>query len=83
MGKHIGAIAAGKRADLVALDGDHPMLANVAPGKLLGRWLFGGNDSWVKDVMVSGKWVVKDHHHAGEEAAQGAFADAMKALMAS
>jgi len=83
MGKPTGAIAAGKRADFIALDGDHPMLASVAPGKLLGRWLFGGNDSWVKDVMVGGKWVVKDRHHAGEEAAQRAFSEAMKSLMAN
>ena len=83
MGKHAGVIAAGKRADLVVLDGAHPMLASVAPAKLLGRWLFGGNDTWVKDVMVGGKWVVKDRHHAGEKAAHQAFTDAMSALMAA
>ena len=83
MGQHIGAIAAGKRADLVALDGDHPMLANVAPAKLLGRWLFGGSESWVKHVMADGKWVVKNRHHTGEEAAQRAFTEAMNQLMAA
>jgi formimidoylglutamate deiminase len=83
MGKSIGVIAAGKRADFVVLDGAHPMLATVAPAKLLGRWLFGGNDGWVKDVMVGGKWVVKDRHHASEEAAQRAFSEAMSALMAA
>jgi formimidoylglutamate deiminase len=81
-GKHIGAIAAGKRADFIVLDGAHPMLASVAPAKLLGRWLIGGNDSWIKDVMVGGKWQVKDGRHASEAAAHAAFADAMKALMA-
>jgi formimidoylglutamate deiminase len=83
MAKHTGAIATGKRADFVVLDGAHPMLANVAPAKLLGRWLFGGNDNWVKDVMVGGKWVVKDRHHAGQEAAQRAFGEAMSALMSA
>ena len=83
MGQHIGAIAAGKRADLVALDGDHPMLANVIPAKLLGRWLFGGSESWVKHVMAGGKWVVKDRHHAGEQAAHRAFTEAMDQLMAA
>jgi hypothetical protein len=33
--------------------------------------------------MVGGKWVVKDRHHAGEEAAQRAFSEAMKSLMAN
>ena len=83
MGQPIGSIASGKRADLVVLDGAHPMLANVAPAKLLARWLFGGNDGWVKDVMVGGKWVVKDRHHAGEEAAHRAFSAAMSSLMAA
>ncbi len=83
MGKRIGAIAPAKRADLVVLDGNHPMLAHVAPGKLLGRWLFGGSDSWVKDVMVGGKWVVKNRRHAAEEAAHGGFAKAMGELMAA
>jgi formimidoylglutamate deiminase len=59
------------------------MLANVAPTKLLARWLFGGNDGWVKDVMAGGKWVVQDRHHAGEEAAHRAYADVMQALMAA
>jgi formimidoylglutamate deiminase len=59
------------------------MLANVAPAKLLGRWLFGGNDGWVKDVMAGGKWVVRDRQHAGEEAAHRAFSAAMSALMAA
>jgi formimidoylglutamate deiminase len=82
MGKHIGAIAPGKRADFIVLDGAHPMLASVVPAALLGRWLFGGTDGWIKDVMVGGKWVVKDRHHAGEAAAQRAFSAAMSALMA-
>jgi formimidoylglutamate deiminase len=37
----------------------------------------------VKDVMVGGRWVVKDRHHAAEEAAQRAFSAAMNALMAA
>ncbi|MGH6894468.1 MAG: formimidoylglutamate deiminase [Dongiaceae bacterium] len=83
MGNQAGAIAAGKRADLVALDGNHPMLAHVIPEKLLGRWLFGGSDAWVKDVMVGGKWVIRDRHHAAEEAVRRAFAKAMGELMAA
>ena len=82
LGKKTGAIAVGNRADLIVLDGSQAMLAHVAPEKLLGRWLFGGSDAWVKDVMVAGKWVVKDRHHAGEEAAQAAFTRAMAELMA-
>jgi formimidoylglutamate deiminase len=82
LGKKAGAIAVGHRADLIVLDGSQAMLAHVAPDKLLGRWLFGGSDAWVKDVMAGGRWVVRDRHHAGEESAQRAFAKAMSELMA-
>lgn len=83
LGKKIGAIAAGNRADFIVLDGSQAMLAHVAPEKLLGRWLFGGSDAWVKDVMVGGRWLVRDRHHSGEAAAQAAFSRAMAELMAA
>ncbi len=83
LGKPVGAIAVGKRADMIVLDGSQAMLAHVAPDKLLARWLFGGSDAWVKDVMVGGAGMVKDRHHAGEEAAGRAYATAMSELMAS
>jgi formimidoylglutamate deiminase len=83
LGKQIGSIAIGKRADLIVLDGSQAMLAHVAPEKLLARWLFGGSDAWVKDVMVGGAWMVKDRRHAGEEAAGRAYAKAMSELMAA
>jgi formimidoylglutamate deiminase len=83
LGKKTGAIAVGNRADLIVLDGSQAMLAHVAPDKLLGRWLFGGSDAWVRDVMVAGAWRVKDRHHAGEDAAARAFTKAMSELMAA
>jgi formimidoylglutamate deiminase len=82
LGKKIGTIALGKRADLLVLDGSQAMLAHVAPDKLLGRWLFGGSDAWIRDVMVGGKWMVQDRHHAGEAAARSGFVRAMADLMA-
>ena len=42
-----------------------------------------GSDAWVRDVMVGGRWLVKDRHHAGEEAAGRAYAKAMAELMAA
>ena len=83
LGSRTGAIAIGNRADLIVLDGAQAMLAHVAPEKLLGRWLFGGSDAWVRDVMVGGRWLVKDRRHAGEAAAHRAFAKAMAELMAA
>ncbi len=81
LGRNSGAIEAGRTADLVVLNGAEPMLAGLSPPRILGRWLFGGGDSWVKDVAVAGHWVIRDRHHAGEELADRAFAEAMAGLL--
>lgn len=66
LGQPIGKIAVGQRADFVVLDGTHPLMAHLKGDDLLSRWLFGGTDRLVKDVMVGGDWVVQDGRHAGE-----------------
>jgi formimidoylglutamate deiminase len=81
LGQKMGAIAPGRRADLVVLDGQHPLLAHVAGDDFLGRWLFAGLNRMVKDVMVGGQWVVQDGRHADEIEAGRAFAAAVKAAI--
>lgn len=79
MGQPVGRIATGQRADLVVLDGAHPLMAHISGDDILSRWLFGGTDRLVKDVMVGGAWAVQDGRHAEEEAAGRRFADVIKA----
>jgi formimidoylglutamate deiminase len=67
-GRPVGALAAGKRADLLVLDSEHPNLAGVASADVLGTLVFCGNDNLVRDVMVGGRWAVRDHQHAGQAA---------------
>ena len=62
-GRPVGAIAPGKRADLLVLDSEHPNLAGIAPEDVLGSLVFCGNDNLIKDVMAGGRWVVRDHRH--------------------
>lgn len=81
LGQKMGAIAIGNRADLVVLDGQHPLLAHVGGDDILGRWLFAGLNRMVKDVMVGGQWVVQDGRHADEIEAGRAFAAAVKAAI--
>ncbi len=59
-----GAIAAGRRADLVALDTGHAALAGRRNEQLVDAWLFAGNDSPVSDVFVGGRRVVEGGRHA-------------------
>jgi formimidoylglutamate deiminase len=75
-----GRIEAGYNADLVVLDGKHPLLGSATGNDILGRWLFGGNSGMIRDVMVAGDWVVQEGCHPGEIEAGRAFAASVKTL---
>jgi formimidoylglutamate deiminase len=66
LGRPIGAIAPGCRADLVVLDGAHPSLTGRVGDELIDSWLFASHESPVRHVMVGGEWVVRDGHHRFE-----------------
>ena len=68
LGSRSGSLAVGRRADLLVLDGNDPYLASAEGDALLNRWLFAGGDRQVRDVMVAGRWVVRDGRHAGGRA---------------
>jgi formimidoylglutamate deiminase len=67
-GRPVGALAVGKRADLLVLDDTHVNLDDVAAGDVLGRLLFCGNDNLVRDVLVGGRWVVRNGAHITQNA---------------
>lgn len=62
-----GTIAAGRRADLVVLDANNPILAAKTGDQILDSLIFSGNDNAVEDVMVAGRWVVENGRHPEEE----------------
>jgi formimidoylglutamate deiminase len=65
----LGASAGGAapRADLVVLDDASPLLAGRDEAHAIDSWLFAGNANLVRDVMVAGRWVVRDFRHRDEE----------------
>ena len=67
-GRPVGALAPGKRADLLVLDSEHPNLHNIAPDDVLSTFVFCGNDNLVKDVLAGGRWVVQGGRHIAQEA---------------
>ena len=67
-GRPVGALAVGKRADLLVLDDAHVNLDGVAAADALGRFLFSGNDNLVRDVLAGGRWVVKNGVHIAQDA---------------
>ncbi|MGY2375345.1 formimidoylglutamate deiminase [Pseudomonas sp. SDO524_S393] len=81
LGQPIGRLEVGKRADWIVLDGSDPYLATASEDGILNRWLFAGGDRQVRDVLVNGKWVVRDGHHAGEEESSRAFTQVLRDLL--
>ena len=81
LGQPIGRLEVGKRADWIVLDGNDPYLATATEDGILNRWLFAGGDRQVRDVLVNGKWVVRDGHHAGEEESSRAFTQVLRDLL--
>jgi formimidoylglutamate deiminase len=63
------------------LDGNDPYLATASGDGILNRWLFAGSDRQIKDVMVNGRWVIRDGHHDDEVQSSRAFAQVLRELL--
>lgn len=62
-GRNIGALAVGKRADIVVLDTAHPDLCAVTGDRWLDAATFVAGKSAISDVFVGGKQVVDRGRH--------------------
>ncbi len=75
-----GAIEAGRMADIVTLDAAHPLLAGKTGDEIVDSYIFAGNANLVRDVMVGGRWVVRDGRHPEEDAIARDFVRTMERL---
>ena len=82
LGRRMGALAPGMRADLVVLDAEHPDLAGRGGDAASNALVFGGAADLVRDIMVGGRWVLRRRRHAGEDAAVAAYKATLKDLLA-
>ena len=82
LGRVMGAIAPGKRADLVVLDSQHPDLQEKSGDAIANALVFSGSAGLVRDVMVAGRWVVAARRHEAEESAAAAYRKCVKELLA-
>jgi formimidoylglutamate deiminase len=82
LGRRMGALAPGHRADLVVLDGHHPDLEDRQGDAAANAFVFSGSSDLVRDVMVAGRWVVRARRHDGEEQAAAAYRAALRRLLA-
>lgn len=67
LGRKIGKIEIGHRADFLVLDSNLPFMTGKLRDHILDAAIFASNENPVKDVMVGGRWVVRDRHHKREE----------------
>ncbi|HEY7690420.1 MAG TPA: formimidoylglutamate deiminase [Dongiaceae bacterium] len=82
MGRPIGKLARGHRADLVVIDMEKPGLTDRNGDVLLDSLVFAGNENPVRDVMVSGRWMVEEGHHRAEHAVLARYRAVLRELMA-
>ena len=58
--KHVGSLAAGKKADLFLLDMTTPWTNPIRPENIVTNIVYNANGSDVTDVMIDGNWVVRE-----------------------
>jgi formimidoylglutamate deiminase len=81
LGQSIGQLAPGYRADWVVLNADDPALAEQHGDGLLDAAIFGPVRTPVRDVMVAGRWQVRDGVHAAQEASLQRYRGVMRRLL--
>lgn len=83
MGRAMGAIAPGLRADLVELDAQAPDLHARAGDAIANAMLFSGSTALVRNVMVAGRWVVRDRRHRLDDDVDREYRGALARLLAA
>jgi len=81
LGRRMGAIAAGFRADLVVLDANAPDLDSREGDAAANALVFSGATNLVRDVMVGGRWVVRERYHPRAESAVREYRHALAELL--
>ena len=80
-GRAVGEIAVGKRADIVLLDAGSATLTGREGDLMLDSLVFTGGPSPVRDVMVGGKWCIRDGRHGAEDTILANYRAAVGKLM--
>lgn len=79
--RNIGAIEAGRRADIVVLDTNGPLFVGRDDDDLIDTFLFAGTGHEVRDVMVAGRWLVQEGRHFAETAIAAGYKRAMQRIL--
>ena len=83
MGRPVGQLAAGYRADIVLLDPEHPTLVGRSGDHWLDGWIFAADGRAVDAVWVGGRRLVAGGRHVAREPVRRRFAETMRRLLAA
>ena len=81
LGRAVGAIAGGHRADFIVLDATHPDLIGRSGDAVLDTWIFAGNRSFIRRVIAQGRTVVEGGRHHDRERIAAKYVRLMARLM--
>ncbi|MEF2070134.1 formimidoylglutamate deiminase [Consotaella aegiceratis] len=79
-GRASGVIAAGRWADLLALDSTHIDLEERAGDAILDSYIFAGDDRMITDVWSAGRHLVQGGRHIDKDRIEGRYRQAMRSL---
>jgi len=82
LGRSMGSLVAGQRADLVVLDAQRPDLAGRSGDLIANAAIFSGSAGLVRDVMVGGRWQVRQGRHLLEDSASRSYVKSVQELLA-
>jgi formimidoylglutamate deiminase len=77
----VGKLAVGARADWIVLDGEHPSLVARHGDDLLDSAIFAPGAQQVRDVMVAGRWRVRDKTHHLRAQAEARYKEVLVRLV--
>ena len=73
-------LAPGARADLLVIDGSDAALLGIPADRLLDALVFSSPSGPFRDVLVAGRWAVRERQITSPAPVAARFADAMQQL---
>lgn len=80
LGQPTGSIEVGKRADMIVLNSDHPLMAGRSGPFIADTLIFSGAAPLIRDVVIAGRIVVQNGVHVREDEITGYAREAFAAL---
>ena len=81
-GQPTSELAVERRADLLVLDGDDASLADLNDATVLDAAVLGPGRELVRDVLIAGRWVVRERQHPQAGTSRARYREVLRRLRA-